>query len=140
MSKYLLAGAGLTGAAILILAVAIYLLTFAPAPLSTVKTFVASVETNDFDAAYATYHADLKQRQPFPEFVEAWSRRSSSLELANRSWSTDVENETAEVSGRFSAPGREDWSATFQLIKQDDVWQITDYEVQDGSSVFRPGA
>ncbi|MCH7739448.1 MAG: hypothetical protein IIC93_04790 [Chloroflexi bacterium] len=140
MSRYRLVGVGMVGAAVLALAVAIYVLSVAPAPLSTVKTFVASLETNDFEAAYSIYHADLRQRQSFPEFVEAWKGRSSSLSKANRSWSTDVENDTAEVKGRFSTAGGVDWSAVFRLINQDELWQIIDYEVMDGLSDFGPGA
>ena len=124
----------MVGAAVVAIVVAIYLLSSATAPLSTVKTFVASVETNDFEAAYSTYHADLRRRQSFPEFVEAWKGRSSSLNEANRSWSTDIENETAEVKGRFTTADGEEWSAVFHLIKQDGLWQIIDYEVQDGLS------
>ncbi|MCI0881843.1 MAG: hypothetical protein J4O05_07015, partial [Chloroflexi bacterium] len=70
----------------------------------------------------------------FPEFVEAWKGRSSSLNEANRSWSTDVENEATEVTGRFSTADGEEWSAVFHLIEQDGLWQIIDYEVQDGRS------
>ncbi len=130
----------MVGAAAVAIVVAIYLLSSAPAPLSTVKTFVASVETNDFEAAYSTYHADLRRRQSFPEFVEAWKGRSSSLGQTSWFWSTDVEDETAEVEGRFSTAGAEDWSAVFRLIKQDDRWQIIGYEMVDGLSGFGPGA
>ena len=132
MSKYLQVGVGVFLTAVL--GVAIYLLTVAPAPLSTTKTFIASVEANDFEAADAKFHADLRLRLSFPEFVEAWKGRSSSLNEANRSWSTDVENETAEVKGRFTTADGEEWSAVFQLIKQGGRWQIIDYEVQDGLS------
>ncbi|MCH7971034.1 MAG: hypothetical protein IH960_08345 [Chloroflexi bacterium] len=132
MSKYLLVGVGVFLTAVL--GVAIYFLTVAPAPLSTTKTFIASVEANDFEAAYSKFHADLKLRLSFPEFMEAWKGRSSSLNEANRSWSTDAENEAAEVTGRFSTADGEEWSAVFQLIKQDGRWQIIDYEVQDGRS------
>ena len=117
-----------------VLGVAIYFLTVAPAPLSAAKTFIASVEANDFEAAYSKFHADLRLRLSFPEFVEAWKGRSSSLNEANRSWSTDIENETAEVKGRFTTADGEEWSAVFHLIKQDGLWQIIDYEVQDGRS------
>lgn len=117
-----------------VLGVAIYFLTVAPAPLSAAKTFIASVEANDFEAAYSKFHPDLRLRLSFPEFVEAWKGRSSSLNEANRSWSTDVENETAEVKGRFTTADGEEWSAVFHLIKQDGRWQIIDYEVQDGRS------
>ena len=117
-----------------VLGVAIYFLTVAPAPLSAAKTFIASVEANDFEAAYSKFHADLKLRLSFPEFMEAWKGRSSSLNEANRSWSTDAENEAAEVTGRFSTADGEGWSAVFHLIKQDGLWQIIDYEVQDGLS------
>lgn len=129
MSKYLLVGVGMFFAAVL--GVAIYLLTVAPAPLSAAKTFIASVEANDFEAAYSKFYADLRLRQSFPEFVQAWKGRSSSLNEANRSWSTDVENETAEIKGRFMTADGEEWSAVFHLIKQDGRWQIIDYEVQD---------
>ena len=132
MSKYLQVGVGVFLTAVL--GVAIYLLTVAPAPLSTTKTFIASVEANDFEAAYSKFHADLRLRLSFPEFVEAWKGRSSSLNEANRSWSTDIENETAEVKGRFTTADGEEWSAVFHLIKQDGLWQIIDYEVQDGRS------
>ncbi|MCH8229304.1 MAG: hypothetical protein IIA53_03135 [Chloroflexi bacterium] len=132
MSKYLQVGVGVFLTAVL--GVAIYLLTVAPAPLSTTKTFIASVEANDFEAAYSKFHADLRLRLSFPEFVEAWKGRSSSLNEANRSWSTDVENETAEVKGRFTTADGEEWSAVFHLIKQGGRWQIIDYEVQDGLS------
>jgi|AP95_1055475.scaffolds.fasta_scaffold10359_2 hypothetical protein len=132
MSKYLLVGAGMFLAAVL--GVAIYYLTVAPAPLSTTKTFIASVEANDFEAAYSQFYADLRLRQSFPEFVQAWKSRSSSLNEANRSWATDVQNETAEVKGRFTTADGEEWSAVFHLIKQDGRWQIIDYEVQDGPS------
>ena len=117
-----------------ILGVAIYFLTVAPAPLSAAKTFIASVEANDFEAAYSKFHSDLRLRLSFPEFVEAWKGRSSSLNEANRSWSTEIENETAEVKGRFSTADGEEWSAVFHLIEQDGLWQIIDYEVQDGRS------
>ncbi|MCI0834019.1 MAG: DUF4878 domain-containing protein [Chloroflexi bacterium] len=117
-----------------VLGVAIYFLTVAPAPLSAAKTFIASVEANDFEAAYSKFHPDLRLRLSFPEFVEAWKGRSSSLNEANRSWSTDIENETAEVKGRFTTADGEEWSAVFHLIKQDGLWQIIDYEVQDGRS------
>ena len=132
MSKYLLVGVGVFFAAVL--GVAIYFLTVAPAPLSAAKTFIASVEANDFEAAYSKFHPDLRLRLSFPEFVEAWKSRSSSLNEANRSWSTDIENETAEVKGRFTTADGEEWSAVFQLIKQGGFWQIIDYEVQDGLS------
>ncbi|MCI0807666.1 MAG: hypothetical protein J4N63_00785 [Chloroflexi bacterium] len=132
MSKYLLVGVGVFFAAVL--GVAIYFLTVAPAPLSAAKTFIASVEANDFEAAYSKFHADLRLRLSFPEFVEAWKGRSSSLNEANRSWSTDVENEATEVTGRFSTADGEEWSAVFHLIEQDGLWQIIDYEVQDGRS------
>ena len=132
MSKYLLVGVGIFFAAVL--GVAIYFLTVAPAPLSAAKTFIASVEANDFEAAYSKFHPDLRLRLSFPEFVEAWKGRSSSLNEANRSWSTDIENETAEVKGRFTTADGEEWSAVFQLIKQGGFWQIIDYEVQDGRS------
>ena len=132
MSKYLLVGVGVFLTAIL--GVAIYFLTVAPAPLSAAKTFIASVEANDFEAAYSKFHSDLRLRLSFPEFVEAWKGRSSSLNEANRSWSTEIENETAEVKGRFSTADGEEWSAVFHLIEQDGLWQIIDYEVQDGRS------
>ena len=132
MSKYLLVGVGIFFAAVL--GVAIYFLTVAPAPLSAAKTFIASVEANDFETAYSKFHPDLRLRLSFPEFVEAWKGRSSSLNEANRSWSTDVENEATEVTGRFSTADGEEWSAVFHLIEQDDLWQIIDYEVQDGRS------
>ena len=132
MSKYLLVGAGVFLTAVL--GVAIYLLTVAPAPLSAAKTFISSVEANDFEAAYSKFHADLRIRLSFPEFVEAWKGRSSSLNEANRSWSTDIENETAEVKGRFTTADGEEWSTVFHLIKQDGIWQIIDYELQDGLS------
>lgn len=132
MSKYLLVGVGIFFAAVL--GVAIYFLTVAPAPLSAAKTFIASVEANDFEAAYSKFHPDLRLRLSFPEFVEAWKGRSSSLNEANRSWSTDIENETAEVKGRFTTADGEEWSVVFHLIKQDGLWQIIDYEVQDGRS------
>ena len=128
----MLVGVGVFFAAVL--GVAIYFLTVAPAPLSAAKTFIASVEANDFEAAYSKFHADLRLRLSFPEFVEAWKGRSSSLNEANRSWSTAIENETAEVKGRFSTADGEEWSAVFHLIKQDGLWQIIDYEVQDGRS------
>ena len=128
----MLVGVGVFFAAVL--GVAIYFLTVAPAPLSAAKTFIASVEANDFEAAYSKFHADLRLRLSFPEFVEAWKGRSSSLNEANRSWSTDIENETAEVKGRFTTADGEEWSAVFHLIKQDGLWQIIDYEVQDGRS------
>ncbi|MCI0870769.1 MAG: DUF4878 domain-containing protein [Chloroflexi bacterium] len=132
MSKYLLVGVGVFFA--VVLGVAIYFLTVAPAPLSAAKTFIASVEANDFEAAYSKFHPDLRLRLSFPEFVEDWKGRSSSLNEANRSWSTDIENETAEVKGRFTTADGEEWSAVFHLIKQDGLWQIIDYEVQDGRS------
>ena len=128
----MLVGVGVFFAAVL--GVAIYFLTVAPAPLSAAKTFIASVEANDFEAAYSKFHPDLRLRLSFPEFVEAWKGRSSSLNEANRSWSTDIENETAEVKGRFTTADGEEWSAVFHLIKQDGLWQIIDYEVQDGRS------
>ena len=128
----MLVGVGIFFAAVL--GVAIYFLTVAPAPLSAAKTFIASVEANDFEAAYSKFHPDLRLRLSFPEFVEAWKGRSSSLNEANRSWSTDIENETAEVKGRFTTADGEEWSAVFHLIKQDGLWQIIDYEVQDGRS------
>ena len=128
----MLVGVGVFFAAVL--GVAIYFLTVAPAPLSAAKTFIASVEANDFEAAYSKFHPDLRLRLSFPEFVEAWKGRSSSLNEANRSWSTDVENEATEVKGRFSTADGEEWSAVFHLIKQDGLWQIIDYEVQDGRS------
>ncbi len=140
MNTYRLVGAGMVGTAVVAIAVAIYLLSSVPAPLSTVKTFVASVETNDFEVAFTMYHADLRKRQSFPEFVEAWEGRSLSLSQTNWFWSTDVGDEIAEVEGRFSTAGAEDWSAVFRLIKQDDRWQIIDYEVVDGLSGFGPGA
>ena len=130
MSKYWLVGVGVLGAAVI--GVAIYFLTVAPAPLSTVKTFIASVEASSFEDAYSQVHADLEQRQSLVEFVELWDGRSSFLNKANRSWSTDVEGETAEVKGRFSTANAEEWSAAFQLIKQDGRWQILDYEVRNG--------
>ena len=130
MRKYSLVGAGVIGAATI--AVAIYILTVAPAPLSTVKTFIASVEANEFEAAYSEFHGDLKLLQSLPEFSEAWKSRTTSLNETNRFWSTVIESDTAEVSGRFTTAGHEDWSAVFQLIKSDGRWQIVDYEVHDG--------
>ena len=132
MSKYLLLGVGMLFAAVL--GLAIYFLTVAPAPLSTAKTFITSVEANDLETAYAMFYSDLKLRQSFPEFVEAWKSRSSFLNEANRNWSMDVENETAEVIGRFTTADGEEWSAVFQLIRQDGLWQIIDYELRDGPS------
>lgn len=132
MRKYSLAGLGVLFIAVI--GAAIYFLTVAPAPLSTVKTFIALVEANEFEAAYPEFHADLKLRRSLPEFVEAWKGRAASLNETNRFWSTDVENETAEVQGRFTTDDGEDWSAVFRLIKQDGRWQIVDYELQDWPS------
>ena len=130
MRKYSLVGAGVIGAAIV--AMAIYFLTATPAPLSTVKTFVASVEANEFEATYSEFHADLKLLESLPEFVETWKSRAMSLNETNRFWSTNAENETGEVKGLFTADDGEDWTAVFHLIKSDGRWQIVDYEVHDG--------
>ena len=130
MSKYWLGGVGVLGAAVI--GVAIYFLTVAPAPLSTVKTFIASVEASSFEDAYSQVHADLEQRQSLVEFVELWDGRSSFLNKANRSWSTTSENGTVEVTGRFSLADDGNWSVVLWLIKRDGRWQIFDYELRDG--------
>ncbi|MCH8309289.1 MAG: DUF4864 domain-containing protein [Chloroflexi bacterium] len=132
MGKRRLVGVGLVSAALVALLTLGYMLTRASAPLSTVKVFVASVETNDFDTAYSMFHADLRRRESFPEFVERWSARALYLHDTNRLWSTDIDNGAADINVRFTTSTREDWSAVFQLIEQDDVWRISDYHFLEG--------
>ena len=132
MGKHWLVGVGLVSAALVALLTVGYMLTRISAPLSTVKAFVASVETNDFDNAYSMFHADLRRRESFPEFVERWSARALYLHDTNRLWSTEIDNGTAEINVRFTTLTREDWSAAFQLIEQDELWRISDYHFLDG--------
>ncbi|MCH8235810.1 MAG: hypothetical protein IIC29_06765 [Chloroflexi bacterium] len=132
MGKRRLVGVGLVSAALVALLTVGYMLTRISAPLSTVKAFVASVETNDFDTAYSLFHADLRQRETFTEFVETWSGRDLYLHDTNRLWSTEIDNGTAEINVRFTTLTREDWSAAFQLIEQDELWRISDYHFLDG--------
>ena len=132
MGKRRLVGVGLVSAALVALLTVSYMLTRISAPLSTVKAFVASVETNDFDTAYSLFHADLRQRETFAEFVETWSGRALYLHDTNRFWSTEIDNGTAEINVRFTTLTREDWSAAFQLIEQDELWRISDYHFLDG--------
>ena len=132
MGKRRLVGVGLVSAALVVLLTVGYMLTRISAPLSTVKAFVASVETNDFDTAYSLFHADLRQRETFTEFVETWSGRDLYLHDTNRFWSTEIDNGTAEINVRFTTLTREDWSAAFQLIEQDELWRISDYHFLDG--------
>jgi hypothetical protein len=132
MGKRRLVAVGLVSAALVALLTAGYMLTRASAPLSTVKAFVASVEMNDFDTAYSLFHADFRKREIFTEFVEKWGGRELYLHDTNRLWSTDIDNGTAEISVRFTMSTREDWSAAFQLIEQDEQWRVTDYRFLDG--------
>ena len=132
MGNRRLVGVGLVSAALVALLTLGYMLTRASAPLSTVKAFVASVETNDFDTAYSMFHADLRRRETFPEFVERWSARALYLHDTNRLWSTDIDNGAADINVRFTTSTREDWSVVFQLIEQDDVWRISDYHFLEG--------
>jgi len=132
MGNRRLVGVGLVSAALVALLTVGYMLTRISAPLATVKAFVASVETNDFDTAYSLFHADLRQRETFTEFVETWSGRDLYLHDTNRFWSTEIDNGTAEINVRFTTLTREDWSAPFQLIEQDELWRISDYHFLDG--------
>lgn len=133
ISKHVLVAVGLAGAVVVVLLILGYLLYHTSAPLSTTKAFVASVETNDYDAAYSQFHADLQRREPFAEFVERWSGRDLDLHDTNRLWSTNVETQTADFDVRFTTPDGKHWSASFQLVQQDDLWRINDYHFLDGS-------
>ena len=64
--------------------------------------------------------------------VETWSGRALYLHDTNRLWSTEIDNGTAEINVRFTTLTREDWSAAFQLIEQDELWRISDYHFLDG--------
>jgi hypothetical protein len=132
MGKRRLVAVGLVSAALVALLTVGYMLTRTSARLSTVKAFVASVEMNDFDTAYSLFHADLRQREIFTEFVETCGGRGLDLHDTTRLWSTDIDNGTAEISVRFTTPTREDWSAAFQLIEQGEQWRINDYRFLDG--------
>ena len=116
---------------VVLMAVAIFFQTATPAPLSAAKSFIGQIETERFDPAYSKYHGDLRQQQSFPEFKEVWSSRSPSLREANRSWSTDAEDASAVVTGRFTTAGKPGWSVVFRLIKQVETWQIVGYEITD---------
>ncbi len=133
VGKRWLVAVGLVSAALVALLTVGYMLTRTSAPLSTVKAFVASVEMNDFDTAYSMFHTDLRQREIFTEFVETWGDRELYLHDTNRFWTTGIDNGTAEISVRFTTSTREDWSAAFQLIEQDEQWHISDYRISDGS-------
>ena len=105
-----------------------------PAPLSAVKSFITSVETTDLEDAYLGLHSEFKLRHPYHEFETTWEGRSAFLSKANRNWCTSIENESAEVRGRFSTTDSEDWAVVFQLITQGGVWKIFDYKIPIESS------
>ncbi len=132
-NNYMLIGSAVLGAVVVLVASAVYFLTVTPAPLSAAKSFVALIETDEFEPAYSKYHADLKNQESFPEFVEVWSSRSVSLREANRSWSTDADEHTAVITGRFTVANDQSWSVAFNLVNQDDTWQIIDYDLRGGA-------
>lgn len=131
------------------LAVTIYLLTVPPSPLAVVKDFWTAMELHqndagrqsDFGRAYAHFDSDLQQEQTLEEFRELATSNSSFFRAGNRRWSTNVENETATVEGRFTIDGDvEISSASFWLVKTNETWKIIAYRIQGELSGLAAGA
>lgn len=125
-----------------------YLLTATPAPLAVVKDFWAAMELHeddvgrqsDFGRAYAHFDSDLQREQTLHEFQELATSNSSLFRAGNRTWLTNVEDETATVGGRSTIDGDvEIASAQFRLVRTNDTWKIIAYWIQDELIRFTGG-
>ena len=98
---------GSGGVLVAVLALAYYLLIWAPAPLVVVKDFWTAMELHqndatqdsDFGRAYAHFDSDLQRVQTLQEFQELATSHSSVFRAGYRRWFTDVEDGTATVKG-----------------------------------------
>ena len=73
-------------------------------------------------------------------YAERFEDHALAVRETNRQWSTSVENDVAMVEGRFT--GKDDvevTSATFWLTREDKVWSIVAFEIEDQHGEFAGG-
>lgn len=151
MKRKWLIGLGFVGVLMVGVAVIPWLLNVAPAPahLAVVKDFYVALNLPhdgddkpriDVGRAFGYFHSDLQRTQNLAEFEDRGTDHAIIINETNRQWFTNIENDTATVEGRFTVEGdKEVASALFWLSKENDIWKIVAFRIEDELGSFTGG-